>query len=287
MALRLAYWNCTLGQDSDGTKKDLFQAWCAWAQPDMLFLIETGATFFAGNGAHDAPALSGLTAIEWVNTLDVNFKPTPKCLGLLGSGRAVTVFDESRPRAASIPAQRRMMLLTNVEMTSGDALRICAIHANASDAGGLAAVQYAMGRRAAPGFLSLYGGDFNCGAGTAGGHAANGRTVRAPQAYDGTGLNFSQWNWEGHSPVTWANAHMTHAHIVRPPPFSNVNVTRLSGDMLSPNQRGCIDYIITDLAGADVAAAPNCQNENQWYEILKWFDHGPVIYDIAGVTGFP
>jgi hypothetical protein len=253
MPLLTAFWNVTLGTSSPATKANVFQGWSRAMNLDLLFLEE--ASFDEANPNYYAN-LTQMEILSCAYTLNTNDEPCPKMLYALqrpGLGW--------QARFLTFPGldQRRGL----VKATDGT-IEVWVIHANASRTGGAAAVEAAAQHLASPaGAGAIVGGDFNCPIVPAGVH---------PHAHDGTNLRFTQWAKQ--MPVT--------AWTVPPAgmPEFHLNLPDTTPKYWRPQPHRVIDYVVCG-PNRTAAAVANCDTEARWFEILFWFDHCPVVYNIA------
>lgn len=255
--MKVAFWNVNMGTTSRQQRKDAFSAWCAWAQPDLLILEEISSTL-VGDSDDNVEALSGMTQVAYVNTLDVNLNTTTKCLSALVQTAQEADFDARPLRFPGLEARR---LLLKVTHRSG--IVVWGIHANASQRGGRDATSHVnthLGSHA--GRDSVVGGDFNYNIG----ETPDTLTTCHPLNWNGDELAFTQWNQRADSMVNTSTRR------------AECHVTTNMMSYINPNY--LIDYVA---CGADrnAAAYNNCQNEGMWRDILIDFDHGPVMFDIT------
>lgn len=247
--MKTAFWNVNMGVSSRD-KIQTFQGWLYEVAPDLLLLEEVSDTLREGMNE-----LTGMEPLNYVNTLDVNDNPTTKQLWALqkqGQGFQATVL-----RFPNLEQRRALLKVTHPN--KGD-FALWVIHANASQRGGAAATE------AVNNFLNsnagngtIVGGDFNYRIQSAGNNAIH------PLNWQGNQLNFTQWNKTDGSTAGPNN----HLHITS----GGVKIYR----KVEPHN--VIDYVIKG-SSRNVQAINNCISEQRWIDILRNFDHCPVVYDI-------
>jgi endonuclease/exonuclease/phosphatase family metal-dependent hydrolase len=262
MPIRIAFWNINTGTGSFADRILTFQQWCQAVVLDLLLLEEVSSTI-----REDLPGWTGLTEVGSVATVDRNFKPGTKELWALQSATAKAKwnFGATVLRLTELKSKRSLLKVTmKIHDPAYGNFALWVIHANASPSGGAAAV------RAVQAHLennrdTVVGGDFNCSIGNAGPDAA------APLSWQpNTNLNFTQWNKSDGS-TRGPDAHL---HLVTPPPVQPVMYAKIK-----PSPHGVIDYV---MLGRNRLALPlaNCIDEAVWRDILKSFDHCPVLYNL-------
>ncbi len=150
-------------------------------------------------------------------------------------------------------------------------LVIWGLHANSSKTGGENAV------RAASSYLRdkdnrrrVIGGDFNCRISRADellDDNGNYGFTEHPLVWDGDKLNFTQWKRSFGGSRIHAPNELLHVETV------DVGYFRFA-------LHNVIDYTIGG-RDIDIAPLPNCGSEQTWVNILKNFDHSPVVYEIG------
>jgi hypothetical protein len=230
-------------------------------QPDILLLEEVSSAL-NNQRLQEMLAGPGYQVIHRVNTLDVNYRPSTKDLVALHrnmpgvTGRALRL-----PNLSS-----RRMLLKIVCPPQPPRPQIWVVHANASDLGGRLAINAAI-RYIQSNPNNLIGGDFNRGIPL--------NSPLHPLSYENTPLRFSQWRKEGGAldyPAGLAGLPELHLNVLGCEEFRYIHPI--------PNPSGVIDYVV---AGANcvVQPLPNCPDQNMWVDILRYFDHCPVLYQVV------
>lgn len=254
MAVKIAFWNINTGKGSVKERKNAITDWCAWAQPDLLILEEVSEKL-----SDSVEKLTAMIAIARVATLDKNRKGSTKELWALKG--LYQDFEGVQVRFPKLQSIRMGLKVTN----SMHGFSIWGIHANASSSGGKKAVlstdNYLKGSP-----KNLVGGDFNCGITWAQNKIAN-STVSHPKSWENNNLKFSQWKKNFGKKIN---------------PTSNLHLQNLDVGLYEPipSKNGVIDYV---MCGSDRTVTPlaNCKDESMWVEILKQFDHCPVMFSVT------
>jgi endonuclease/exonuclease/phosphatase family metal-dependent hydrolase len=254
MPFKIAFWNINMGTGSNRNRHTTFKSWCAAVKPDLLLLEEVSDTL-----RNDLPTWAGMAPITYVNTLDKNLKVSTKQLWALQKG--THNFQGKVLSFPGLEAKRRLIKVTNRTLQN---FALWVIHANASSKGGKAAV------KAVNDYLdkndgAIVGGDFNCPFINAGARA------RAPRSWQqNQNLRLTQWN----KVAGITTAPNQRLHLVTP--------GRTGGPILQTKiePHRVIDYVMT---GDDrkAVANPNCPDEATWRDILTFFDHCPVVYNLT------
>ncbi len=255
MPLKVAFWNINTGQGSYHTRRTTFRDWCADADPDLLILEEVSHTL-EGN----IEGLSGMDEVARVKTLTRQGKESTKELWALQKNGL-----DFTGRGLRLPDLESVRMCLKVSSQTYD-LAIWGIHANASRQGGRTAVAYAHSNLKIN-TKNLIGGDFNCPYTYAAAVKRHAKVCR-PQSWEGNDLLFSQWKKEFGRGIN--------------PPNAALHLQTLKTGLLTPkpNPNGVIDYVLFGTSRA-VAAAPNCGSEALWVDVLKNFDHCPVVYNVS------
>ncbi len=254
MAAKIAFWNINTGKGSVKERKQTITAWCAWAQPDLLILEEVSNTL-----SNLIEGMTKLDEVVHVETLTKKRKKSTKEIwALQKSGGDFKGYALRLPKLHSV----RM----GVKVTSKNlGLQIWGLHANASNKGGRAAVDYA-DSYLKTNTKALIGGDFNYAI-TKAQNRIQHSTICTPESWENNDLNFSQWR-------------TAYGKRIKPDPYLHLqnNDVGLCKPLPSPN--GVIDYAMYG-SNRKVLSLQNCQDEDMWVEILKWFDHCPVMFSVT------
>ena len=260
MPIRIAFWNINTGTGSSDDRVLTFQAWCQAEAPDLLLLEEVSHTL-----ENNLPGLTGLTRISHVNTRTKKLKPGTKQIWALQSANAIATWN-FQATVLSLPGlvgPRSLLKVTmKIKNLAYQDFALWVLHAKATQRGGREAVEAAQSYLA-KNAGAVIGGDFNYSIGNAGLEAV------APLSWQvGINLNFTQWN-KGNSTTRGPNARL---HLVTPPPIQPVMYRSIE-------PHNVIDYV---MLGRNRGAIPlaNCANEAIWIDILKNFDHCPVLYNL-------
>jgi hypothetical protein len=245
--IKVAFWNINTGKSSFKDRKETLFDWCSVVTPDLLILEEVSK-----NLGSDLPELTGLTPVNFVNTLQKNGKPgTKQIWALRGAGQAF----EARPlRMTGADYASRM----TIKVTDGTKLSIRGIHANATPWGGKDAVKTAI-EMVTSDPDAVVGGDFNCSLATARTEVSNGVQAVGCNSWQANALRVSQWDKEQGKRMT--------------PPVPEIHLTTEDCGTLTilPNKK-VIDYVV---------GVNNCVGQGTWIDILMNFDHAPVVFNIS------
>jgi hypothetical protein len=243
MPIKVAFWNVNMGNSSFVDRVKTFQGWCANMKPDLLFLEEVGSTLVKDDSL---AKYAGMSALHTEVTLDKNDAVSGKNLVVLGSSST-----DYRAKGSYLPGLDSKRSLVKV-YPKGREDEFCAygIHANASKSGGAAATKAAL-NFVVENFNTVIGGDFNCSIANVAKFAVH------PVDFAGKALSFTQWNKTAGSTTIG---------------------TELLYFKLEPHD--VIDYVIPG-KGRKVAAMPNCANVGEWINVVRSFDHAPVVYSIG------
>jgi len=259
--VKVAFWNCTLGDSSPRAKVDIFNNWVTTEIPELLLLEEVSFRMLVGTPCA-IETNTGFRTINYVNTLDSNYNETTKCLAAFARPADIEFYQlQGRTLTMDGLDQRRALVKVTSAMLGKE---IWAIHANASTRGGRGAAE-AVRDYLARAHRSLVGGDFNC-------HLAEALGLMlpamAPQSHQGTNLTFTQWNMQAYRAVP--STLLPNYHLSNNQRYNNIT--------LNPNV-GPIDYLAHG-RDADIQKLNNCASEAVWWDILTHFDHCPVVYEI-------
>jgi len=271
--MKVAFWNVNTGKNSFQTRLDTFENWCQAMQLDLLLLEEVGHTLI---GDKKIETLTGMTAIGYVNTLDKNNNKTTKQIWALKNSSNSTFTAKTQTLRPPDPQQIRAGL--KVTITGTKTFEIWVIHANASDKGGKAAVMHINELLMRPsGENLIIGGDLNCKIENAGTNAVRPHSWQSALQQP-VPLNFTQWQRVDGAPTVGPNSylHLTVNSLISYKAF---------------NTHGIIDYVMKG-KNQTVVPLPNCEDytnskgnivraEDTWIEILKNFDHCPVVYNFS------
>lgn len=257
--LEVAFWNVNTGPGSPAARQALLGTIVQSLLPDLFFLEEVG-TFSQAQ----LETLTGYEQIGAVNTLNVRGGRTSKRLVVLQP--LTGTYGARALRFPGLRARRASIMAYNTDRTSPHAnLMVWGLHANASVAGGRAA------NVAANAYLQTWpdhvvGGDFNLDIT----HADAAGAVH-PLAWDGTNLQFTQWDKDGGATIGPGDPHLANFHLPANGDPSRVYHFR-------PLTHNVIDYA---KPGANVAlAARRNAASAHWMEMLAEFDHCPVRYRV-------
>lgn len=255
--MRVAFWNVNMGRTSRQQRRDTFSDWCAWAQPDLLILEEVSNTL-TRNDDDNIEDLADMTQLDFVNTLDVNDDPTTKCLSALIKTAHVGSYEARTLRFPGLEARRAL-----IKVVHNSGIVVWGIHANASRRGGLDAIAHVDAHlNSLAGANAVVGGDFNCRMTDAPGTL----DVCHPLNWAGNAIAFTQWNQRADSMVT-TQARRTACHVT-------------TNMMSHINPNFLIDYVACG-GSRNAVALQNCQDEAMWQNILREFDHCPVMFTIT------
>lgn len=251
----VAFWNINTGKGSDEGRKDTLARWCSERDPAILFLEEVSHTI-----ADTLEDLTEMEPITNVETKDWKFQASTKEIWALQSTGAGFVG-----KAMRLPGYgkgiRMGIKLTNKQQQ----MVIWGIHANASSSGGRLAVDSATQiTKSDP--TAIVGGDFNRAFASAT-KLQTTRTFRC-QSWQNNPLLFSQWRKAQGKEMEFPNGAF---HL------DKRNCGTLS---ITPTKKGVIDFVIAGRSRT-VTAALNCRVEQTWVDILRYFDHCPVVFEIG------
>ncbi|MEQ9481985.1 endonuclease/exonuclease/phosphatase family protein [Coleofasciculus sp. F4-SAH-05] len=263
--MKAAFWNINMGKTSPPNRINTFQKWCADMKPDLLLLEEVSETL-----RDDMETLTGMQKLNYVNTLDKNGNTTTKQLWALEKARQPLPFEARALRFPGLEQKRLLLKVTRKTGIPGNAFELWVIHANASAAGGAAATKAVNDHlNSTAGKGAIVGGDFNYAIASAGGNAIHPHSwqTKAGQVQ----LKFTQWNKVAGSTQG---------------PNDNLHIEK-SGTVIyqQVQPHNIIDYVMKG-ANRNAVAQNNCIGvtpapENMWIDILREFDHCPVVYDIT------
>ena len=256
--IKVAFWNINTGQGSFPDRPQTLKDWCSAMNPDLLILEEVSDTL-----ANDLPALTGLTPLNYVNTLDKNGKESTKQIWALEA--AGMAFKATVLRLTGAAKAKRATL----KLTRGrglNAMTIRGLHANATPWGGLEAVKAAV-EIVDDDPTAVVGGDFNCSLQKAQTLITHGITAVGSNSWQHNALQVTQWSKHTGQKMAFPNATL------------HLQTSDCGTYTIEPNPR-IIDYAIAG-SGRNVAAADNCIGQGTWIDILVNFDHAPVVFDIT------
>ncbi|WP_338763066.1 endonuclease/exonuclease/phosphatase family protein [Massilia sp. METH4] len=286
----IAFWNVGGMSDSSG-KLAVFTAWRNAHTPDILFLEEAGKNLTVGNlvgaGQNSMTAeMADKNGGASTKNLAVIF---PNNLGLeatakrMWSQRAVANNRLNSGISAGSPQRRDILYL--VGKIQGQKHHIYGMHANASYSGGNTAFDCAEQelenntREAA-----IVGGDFNSV------KDSDSNRVRKilPLDYNGDELPFTQWAKTGKraqfmgpglTNATNLQDYNEYLESIRLPP----NYVPHANWLYEVQPHGLIDFVLSNAVtdAADLIALPNCTDSDEWFNVLKEFDHCPVLYELT------
>ncbi len=247
--MKVAFWNVNMGVTSFQARLNTFTTWCNEVQPDLLLLEEVSSTLQANALANG----SGMTEIGRVGTLDVNRNPSTKDLVALEKTGTMFQFACTALRFPNLSQRRMLLKVTCTDLNP--TLTLWGIHANASKKGGQNAVtKVATYLANNPG--AVVGGDFNLDYNSVGyGYK------RKSKRWDNFPTKFTQWNRNGNS---------------IPPPRSLGIRTPIFHTI---NTGSCLDYVLYG-SSRKVIPKKNCKQMGTWREILVYFDHCPIVFEI-------
>lgn len=258
MPIKVAFWNINTGHKSYETRLKAFTDWCAKNKPDLLILEEVSFTL-----EQSIEKITGMQEIVHAATLNKHLKPSTKQLWALQkknldfTGHAIRLPDLSSVRLALKVSSNK------------NKLAIWGLHAKASYSGGHMAVLHA-DKALATDDKIIIGGDFNCPIDWALQKVQNGN-VGIPSSWQNNYLRFSQWDKEEGTPIPTKYLPIPDLHLQ----------TRNTGYLTpKPSKNGVIDFVIAGTS-RNVTAVPNCSNEEEWINIIKNFDHCPVVFNIS------
>jgi hypothetical protein len=266
--MKVAYWNVNIGEGSFRDKAGTYSAWVAAITPDIIFLEEVSFRLLNAGEDGQIPIVSWSVGagdeayylLGYVNTLDVNLEPTTKCIAALCRA---SIYHQYEPSARVLRLADGYQRRATLKVTSSrwGNVALWGLHANASQRGGANAVD------AVVSYVSNYsgnffGGDFNRSIYTANDEAVGQNASFAiPSGYNGDPLGFTQW--ASSQGIT---------------PRGRYGNDRVLYKEITPH--GVIDYLVCSATDAvHVTPRPNCTSA-QWSDILVFFDHCPVVYDI-------
>jgi|GEM_PF-3590525 len=285
--MKIAFWN-TGGMGADSEKLRLANSWYKNCNPDIWVLEEVSHTLdltqlFAGGSGNckssyttvddkNGTASTKGLALVYKDTLALN--PTSKALP---NQRAVANDRSSSGLLAQSPQRRECIYFScKVDGTDHD---FYGLHANASTSGGDAAVACLASAIEGSRVNTVAGGDFNSTKSVEGAHI---KKVLG-KAYDGTDLKFTQWDKSG-KPAKYTSAHFDFKQSDYASYLTSVHLPadhRGQKDWtqhVEPHK--VIDYVLC-ASGVTITAEKNCKDVDEWFEILKTFDHCPVVYTIT------
>ena len=293
----VAFWNVNTGMGSPAWRRKTLKAWIAERKPDVLFLCEVGHSMMVNDGANLLALAPGYRLMpKWVHTTTFRFPPgeTSCCLAVLvktpspHSFRGTTAqFPDPANRRRVV--QRRLLVKLNVKLAgAAKYFPIWGIHANASPRGGDDACERAKAYLdTTAGREAVIGGDFNFPIGFAGYFAK----LNAIQ-----GLGFPVLPPGGGGVAVGPPLACTQWKSSFPgkPSKDAKKALKISEKILLDFEpHGVIDYAacwpgVPAAGGAGgvppirtVVPVPNCFTSKTWHDILRFFDHLPVVYDIT------
>jgi hypothetical protein len=249
----MAFWNINTGIGSFDERIGTFLRWCNARQPQLLFLEEVSHKL----GPY-LPFLTDMRSLGFVNTLDKNDNPTTKQIHALARPNIAGDFVCRTVRFPGLTAKRALL---KVSARQG-ALHPCSIwvvHANASKKGGTEATTAANAYLAANDD-AIVGGDFNLSSGLAG--------LKATRAisWQHNRLRFTQWRKT--AGTTGSPNDKLHLEKSGTAIYAKIESHKV------------IDYVMTG-SNRVVANVDNCTTEANWRDILTYFDHCPVVFNIT------
>lgn len=313
----VAFWNVNMGNGNDlgaRQRRKAFRDWVQWATPDVLFLEEVSATLLpagAGVAPHDGiPAgariaqIAGMTYVAHVETLQRGARSdsTKNIVGLRSAalagggairGRALRMHSSAalervRMRQANARAaqggvrgrdasglhiQPRMALKLTGIPSLGGGFEAIGVHAKSGGGGrGRQGVAWALDylRNARD---TVIGGDFNF-------DFANivfptDRAGLAPVLYGGAAAPFTQWAKDagGYHP-----AHLLGA--ISLPAYQQPTFTVQPHDVIDYILYNDVSHMVTALNCMPPPAIGLGANGSLWRDILRSFDHMPVVYNV-------
>lgn len=250
--MRVAFWNINTGIYSSQEKQQVFSNWVQEMNLDLLFLEEVSFRLenLIENWTH-------MERVEHVNTRDKNLDPSTKQLWVLqrtGSDFKGKALRFPRPEA-------KRMYLKVYSRTYGFTMR--GLHVNASYNAKYSVEEII--NLLQKNTSEAVGGDFNYSIDYV---ATNGGQACHPLSWEGKPLKFSQWKYEYGTPMKY------------PDPNFHFQTMNIGFCTIKPSPNGVIDFVMYG-TGRTVVARKNCLTENRWVDILKNFDHCPVVYDIT------
>ena len=266
-SLNVAFWNVNTGSTSPRRRREVFGSWVELMEPDLLFLEETGNSWVTSG---DLLRLTGMKIAGHAETLNVAGRATS--FDLVALQKDGLYF---RGGEAAIPGltQRRDVL-----MVEQDGMQFVSIHANASWTGGRNATAATAELLNTNGPFLFVGGDFNCPIGQA--PDPNNVTAVRPKSWNDRLLSFTQWRkTAGTTRLPARDLYMPSGSI---PDREGGRETNRTYYNMTFETHDVIDFVMYNKGdGRDVTALPNAPNEAIWSEILREFDHCPVVYRVT------
>ncbi|MFD2610903.1 endonuclease/exonuclease/phosphatase family protein [Paenibacillus gansuensis] len=251
--MKVAFWNVNTGKGSVADRKTTLTNWCGEMNLDLLILEEVSSKF----SDDDMEQITGLTKVAHVGTLDVRGRGTTKQIWALK--RAGMPFEG---RALRLPNLRSIRM--GIKVSYSNQFAIWGLHANSSYRGGRNTVNESEA------YLLKYqkiviGGDFNCPNAYAENKSVGMDITKSWQNND---LKFSQWKKEYGTRMTY------------PDPDFHLATKDCGLLTVIPTKNKVIDYVMYG-SSRTVLPARSCLSETRWVQILKQFDHSPVVYNIT------
>lgn len=253
MKLKVGFWNINMGETSFKDRKSTFKEWCKEMKLDLLLLEEVGNTLKKKN----IEDLTNMKALNYVNTLNKNDKETPLQLHTLAKNGEEDKFTATVLKFPNLVQKRAALKVT---YTKKPKFSLWVIHANASKKGGKEATEKVKEYLSTEtGKDAIVGGDFNYS-------INNVKGAVHPHSWDNKDMKFTQWGKEdGATKRPDTKLHITSRD--HSPLFKEI----------LPHE--VIDYVMKGKK-LTVKAEENCKTEKRWIDILRYFDHCPVVYEI-------
>lgn len=283
--MKIAFWNVG-GMGASSDKLAVFKKWRDTCKPDILFLEELSHTL-------DEPDIAGANTRVIIAKIDNKHgEATTKNLGLVvGNSLTFDATSKGLPgqRAAANERVEQNLIAANVQARDclyliltlgGTKYRIFGLHANASSSGGNTAFDCMEKEVTMSSTPMIAGGDFNSTK-----DSDSGQVVKLlPKNHEGNELAFTQWNKQDKN-AQFSAASASYDAAAHKKYIQNLYLEKIPElekkwtKEVKPN--AVLDYILHNKSVKDIKAEKNCADAEEWFSILREFDHCPVVYSFG------
>jgi exonuclease III len=285
--MKIAFWNMG-GMGATSDKLAVANNWYKSCNPDIFVMEEvshtlvlsavsagsTGTCKYASAPVDDKDGKQTTKNLAVIYKDTIALDPTSKAL----PNQRATANDRASSGLLPSTPQRRQCIHFSCQV-GGIKHDFYGLHGNASSSGGNTAFDCMEAAIDTSTVKTVAGGDFN----STKTPDTSGVKKILGKAHDGTDLNFTQWA-KHEKPAKFSSAqfdfnaqayadYLVSIHL----PANHAGQGRWTKSVDAHN---IIDYVLCS-SGVTIVAESNCKDAEEWFEILKEFDHCPVVYKIT------